>query len=209
MDNRKRYNKKQSISRPLKKKSVYDNVHLVKRYGSIVRQGTPDTHVEYLNNPAEDNTYRFVFKLDAVTAYEDFTKLYDQYKIRAVSVSFIPIMNITSADKSGYASLIYTTYDFNGNSDTTLTKDQIREYQYCKWSPYGKIHTRYFYPRISETSGTSQSTKVGPQNWISTANPSAPYFGLLVNVSNVPSVPTNQAIYKIEVRYYLSFRNTK
>lgn len=206
MDYKKRYNKKQSISRPLKKKSVYDNVHLVKRFGTLT---SGSSVVEAIHNPATDQSYRFQFRLNAVAGYQDFTKLYDQYKIRAVSVSFIPMVNITSATASGYASLIYTTYDFNGES-TTPSKNEIREYQYCKWSPYGEIHNRYFFPRITEfVTGTSQGTKVGPQNWLSTAHPDIPYHGLIVNVSNVPSIAENEPIYKIEVRYYLSFRNTK
>lgn len=210
MDNRKRYNKKQSISRPLKQKSAYDKVHLVKRFGSIVT--STDVNLETIYNPATDRSYRFYFRLSSVTGYQDFTKLYDQYKIRVVSVSFIPMVNITSATASGYASLIYSTYDFNGESSNP-TRDEIREYQYCKWSPYGEIHNRYFFPRttefISGSAGSGLSTKVGPQNWISTNNPDIAYHGLIVNASNVPSIAENEPIYKIEVRYYLSFRNTK
>lgn len=198
-----RYKRRYPIRKAVKPKSKYDQVHLVKRFGSIMSgSGTP-TIVEYLNNPAEDQSYRFMFRLDAVTTYGDFTALYDQYKIRAVKVSFIPMANVVLATESGYASLIYSTYDFNGESSNP-TRDEIREYQYCKWSPYGRIHKRYFFPRISNV-----STKVGPQDWISTNNPNTNYHGLLVNVSNVPSVGIDEPIYKVEVKYYLSFKNTK
>lgn len=203
--NRKRNYKKYPIDRPIKSKSVYDNVHLVKRYGKI-KYGYPGSLVmDYINNPADDQTHVFHFTLNAVAGYQDFTKLYDQYKIRAVSVSFIPMVNITSATLSGYASLIYSTYDFNGETGSPPpTKDEIREYQYCKWSPYGEIHTRYFYPRMTDT-----GIKPGPQNWISTVADQIRYNGLIVNVSNVPSIDVGEPIYKIEVRYYLSFKNTK
>jgi len=199
---RKYYKRRYPIRKTIKPKSVYDKVHLVKRYGSIVQGTTP---VEYLNNPATDQSFRFQFRLDAVTGYTDFTALYDMFKIRAVKVSFIPMANITTANESGFASLIYSTYDFNAGSGTP-TRDEIREYQYCKWSPYGKIHKRYFFPRVNETTG---STKVGPQNWQITEVPSVAYHGLLVNVANVPSIATDEPIYKIEVKYYLSFKNTK
>lgn len=201
-----RYKRRYPIRR-VKPKSVYDKVHLVKRYG-ILQTGT-NTFVDAIHNPSSNQSYKFFFSLEAVTGYQDFTKLYDQFKIRAVKVSFIPVANITTASESGYASLIYSTYDFNGEA-TTPTRDQIREYQYCKWSPYGKIHKRYFFPRIVESAtGIFLGTKVGPQNWISTEFSVAPYYGLLVNVSNVPSIPTNDPLYKVEVKYYLSFRNTK
>lgn len=199
---RKYYKRRYPIRKTIKPKSVYDKVHLVKRYGSIV-QGS--TTVEYLNNPAIDQSFRFSFRLDAVTAHTDFTALYDMYKIRAVKVSFIPMANITTANESGFASLIYSTYDFNSGSSTP-TRDEIREYQYCKWSPYGKIHKRYFFPRALEQTG---STKVGPQNWQLTEVPNIAYHGLLVNVANVPSIATDEPIYKVEVKYYLSFKNTK
>lgn len=199
---RKYYKRRYPIRKTIKPKSVYEKVHLVKRYGSIIEGTTP---VEYLNNPATDQSFRFIFRLSAVTGFTDFTALYDQYKIRAVKVSFIPMANITTANESGFASLIYSTYDFNGSS-TVPTRDEIREYQYCKWSPYGKIHKRYFFPRTLEQPG---GTKVGPQNWLSTAYDTAIYNGLLVNVSNVPSIATDEPIYKVEVKYYLSFKNTK
>lgn len=199
---RKYYKRRYPIRKTIKPKSVYDKVHLVKRYGSIVQS---TTSVEYINNPATDQSYRFYFTLNAVTGYTDFTALYDQYKIRAVKVSFIPMANITTANESGFASLIYSTYDFNYALGTP-TRDQIREYQYCKWSPYGKIHKRYFFPRVEDSYNT---TKVGPQNWLSTANANIQYNGLMVNVANVPSIATDEPIYKVEVKYYLSFKNTK
>lgn len=199
-----RYKRRYPIRKVLKPKSKYDQVHLVKRFGSLMR-GSNILHT--IDNPVSFLGYRLYFRLSCVTGYQDFTALYDQYKIRAVKVSFIPMVNVTTAQESGYASLIYSTYDFNGESSNP-TPDEIRQYQYCKWSPYGKIHKRYFFPRALEA---SDSTKVGPQNWISTANPDVDYHGLLVNVSNVPSIPTSGGvpIYKIEVKYYLSFKNTK
>jgi len=178
---------------------------VVKRYGSLVNSANGNP-VDTILNPATDQSMEFAFKLSSVAGYQDFTRLYDQYKIRAVKVSFIPIANILSATVSGYASLIYTTYDFNGYSGTLPTQDQIREYQYCKWSPYGKIHKRYFFPRALES---SDSTKVGPQNWISTANADVLYHGLIASFSNVPSIPSDEQMYKVEVKYYLSFKNTK
>lgn len=199
-----RYKRRYPIRKTVKPKSKYDNVHLVKRFGSIIRTGGSGTVVETINNPATDQSYIFYFRLSAVTGYTDFTNMYDQYKIRAVKVSFIPMMNITTAEESGFASLIYSTYDFNGEPESTPTRDQIREYQYCKWSPYGKIHKRYFFPRVP-----ASGIQVGPQNWMSSSNPQTAYYGLIVNVANVPSIPANQPIYKIEVKYYLSFRNTK
>lgn len=199
---RKYYKRRYPIRKTIKPKSAYEKVHLVKRYGSILQV---QTEVEYLNNPATDQSYLFNFTLSAVTAHQDFTRLYDQYKIRAVKVSFIPMANITTANESGFASLIYSTYDFNGGS-SSITRDQIREYQYCKWSPYGKIHKRYFFPRaLVDNNGT----KVGPQNWQTTDNPNIPHHGLIVNVANVPSIATDEPIYKVEVKYYLSFKNTK
>lgn len=208
-----RYKRRYPIRKTVKPKSKYDQTHLVKRFGSIMSGTVVPAVVQSISNPATDQTYRFYFRLDAVSGYQDFTALYDLYKIRAVKVSFIPMVNVTMATESGYASLIYSTYDFNGESSNP-TKDQIREYQYCKWSPYGKIHKRYFFPRTTEwiygsSTVSGSSTKVGPQNWISTASPDIPYHGLIVNVSNVPSIPENEPIFKIEVKYYLSFKNTK
>lgn len=203
-----RYKRRYTIRKAPKSKSAYEKVHMVKRYG-IAKHGNID--ITIIDNPENgmDQTYRLHFRLSAVTGYTDFTNLYDMYKIRAVKVSFIPIMNVTTATQSGFASLIYSTYDFNGDTSTLPpSRDKIREYQYCKWSPYGKIHKRYFFPRILDDQQTS-STKVGPQNWISTANPDVPYHGLFVSITNVPSIADFEKIYKVEVKYYLSFKNTK
>jgi len=109
-----RYKRRYPIRKSVKPKSAYEKNHLVKRFGSLV-QGT--TTVTTINNPATDQTYHFRFRLSNVTGYQDFTNLYDMYKIRAVKVSFIPVVNVTTATQSGYASLIYSTYDFNSQSN--------------------------------------------------------------------------------------------
>lgn len=203
---RRYYKRRYPIRKAPKPKSKYDQVHLVKRFGSLM---SGNSAVEVINNPATDQSYKFNFTLSNVTGYTDFTALYDMFKIRAVKVSFIPLVNVTTASESGYASLIYSTYDFNDDPGAVPTQNEIRQYQYCRWSPYGRIHKRYFFPRVLENEGSS--TKVGPQNWVAVTNANAllPYHGLIVNVSNIPSINIDEPIYKVEVKYYLSFKNTK
>lgn len=188
-----------------RKKKVYDRNFVSKRLGTAKFGSETITLIPNPSASPGNISMQLDFSLAQVEEYMDYVNLYDQYKIRGVKVTFIPMANITDSTASQYASLIYTAYDFTG--DTTPTLSEIRQNQYVKWSPYTKIHKRFFHPRPVVSDGAQ---KVGAQDWYPTeVNPKVIYRSLLVNFPNVPTVPTGDPIYRVEVKYYLSFRMTR
>lgn len=182
------------------KKSVYNKPTLVKRLGLPATGSTSNapTISQILNN---GSTHELVFKLESVTSYHDLVSLYNEFKLRAVKISFIPLVNMTSMAQSSFAHVMYSAIDINGQQDST--PDQIKQYQSVKWSPYNRIHSRYFYPR------TTIDNKVipGKQPWLSTQSYNRKYYSLLIAPPTLPGVPTTDPIYRIECTYYLSFRS--
>lgn len=188
------------------KKKVYNRNFISKRLGIPTNLSvSPTVGVSQLINPAPGTTQEMIlgFSLHRVENYTDYTNLYDQYKIRGVKISFIPLANITDSSTGQYSQLLYSTYDFN-SMVSTPTLSLIRQNQYVKWTPYTRIHKRYFHPRFSSDDGQS----VGIQNWMPVDNSNRMHYSLIISVPNIPSVGTGEAIYRIECTYYLSFRMT-
>lgn len=184
------------------RKSVYNQVRLIKRLGHpIVNDSQPTAYTQVLNDGAPR---QLLFQLNAVTANTDFSELYNEYKIRAVKVSFIPLANVSNMQQSAYSKLIYSAIDTNGGAP--LSHDQIRQYNTVRWSPYNRIHSRYFYPRAQINS----STLSGKQPWFSTDNNDGEqYRALIISPPTIDGIPSTEPIYTIECTYYLSFRGTR
>lgn len=194
------------------KKSPYNRVFMAKRLGyPTVETVSQDDYTQILNN---GDTQYLKFSLWNVVQQSDFTGLYNEFKIRAVKVSFIPLANVSNMEQSAYSNLIYSAIDVNGGIDS-LSRDAIRQYQTVKWTPYNRIHSRYFYPRnpIGDDDPDRSSSVVlpGKQPWISTVNPQyrVNHYGLYISPPVIEGIDPTEPIYQVECTYYLSFRGTK
>lgn len=206
---RRTYRRTYNTRRRYNRKSVYNKVQLVKRLGMV--RGT--SGADHLVNDGASKI--ITFSLDLTSASDDFTRLYNEYKIRAVKVSFIPLANVSTLDESAYSSLFYSAIDINGVDVNTPapTRAELREYQGVKWTPYNRIHSRYFFPKPSLFGDFphtySIATLGGKQPWISTKFPAISYQSLLISPPEIQGLDPSTHIYKVECTYYLSFRNTK
>lgn len=192
------------------RKSPYVRPHMVKRLGNPTVDGSISNRFTQVLNNGETQYLKFM--LNSINGPQDFFYTYNEYKIRAVKVSFIPLANISNLAQSSYASLLYSALDINGGGEN-ITRDDIRQYQTVKWTPYTRIHSRYFYPRNpihdSNTSTGSNLILPGKQPWISTESRSVLHYGLYISPPEVPGLDPTEPIYQIECTYYLSFRGTK
>lgn len=158
----------------------------------------------------------YTFKITDLPKYDEFTKLYDAYKIKAVKISFIPPSNVTSyqstADfnQSAFTSRIYTVIDTN-DATVPTSIDDLREYKLCKWSPNTRIHKRFIYPKslvaINEGNNVYGVSNMGSP-WIATANNQTQFFGIKVGISH-PTFTQDTQLYHVEAKYYLAFKNVK
>lgn len=147
------------------------------------------------------------FSLSDLPNSTEFTSLYDMYKINCVKISFIPqqtqSISIGSINNPNASARFFSAIDYNdGSAPTSL--DDLRQYQSCKMTPILRTHKRViFKPKILDSNGFSISP------WMSTASPSANYFGLKVAVEPMESTTTTTMVYTVEAKLYMSFKQVK
>jgi len=154
------------------------------------------------------NTYSaYNFSLSDLPSSAEFTSLFDQYKINAVKIAFLPQQNMSisigSINNPNASSRFFSCIDYNDSSAPTSI-DEVRQYQNCKYTSVLSRHSRYIYkPKIVDASGFTISP------WLATSTPGANYFGLKVAVEPMDSTTTLSMIYTVEVKYYMSFKNVR
>lgn len=194
-----RYRKNSNKPYPNKNKSKLkgDTIHNFTRYANL---GT------FSVDSVLGAVGAYDFKLSDVPNTADFTNIFDMYKINAVLISFIPVMteNVSLSTVNNPANVrLFTAIDYN-NAATPSSVDTIREYQTAKWTSIFKIHTRYV-PKPQILDGSSYS--VSP--WVATSSPSTPWYGIKFAVDPTLSTVSTQTLFRVEAKYYLSFKQVR
>lgn len=192
-------------------------VYRFKRSGDTLYESTIGTSKSTIveSGLSTGTVYNFAFLPSLLPNFSEFQALYDQYKVKALKVSFIPMSNISSftavtgatGPAGAYSVRSYTSLDFNYDTSPVTTVSGMREYQNMKWKPYSRIHSRYFYPRIN-SSNTINGYTLKQQPWLNTADPNRSHYGLNFAV-DVTNAPVGTVLYKIEIKAYLAFKTPK
>ena len=166
-------------------------------------------HSDYFALPVNGVTGAYgalVFTLASVPGSAEFTTLYDQYKINAVSVCFYPkqtaVTSLITTDNIRANARIATAIDYNDDT-VPLTMDVLREYESCEVDVIVNKHERYI-PKPLFLNNSGQNVN----GWVSTANPSTRFYGLKYGIEPTQAVGASFT-YNVEVVYYLAFKNTK
>lgn len=153
------------------------------------------------------------FKLSDLPNYSEFTALYDEYRIKAVKIMFVPTMNVatanaTSGTTAGFVPVpaLYTWIDNDDNTaPTTITQGQ----QYQSFKCHGlldRMRCRSVVPEVSTalygSGGAFTSYGQVKNQWIDNNSPSVVHFGLKFGIIN----PANQGNFDVVLTYYLEFR---
>lgn len=166
----------------------------------------------------------YAFSLDMLPGVAEFTSLFDQYKINAVKIQFIPGTtqttnsvldpNPTSSNITGAAMCYNRFHSVIDYDDTTLLGSEAAalEYGSLKSSRGDRGHTRYLKPKVVQdifrTGGATGKRPIGNQ-WIDCNNTDVPHYGLKVWM-DAPDSPTNIAItYNVYVTMYFQCKNTR
>ena len=157
-----------------------------------------------INNTTTTNQ-AYNFSLNDLPNSSEFTSLFDMYKINAVKITFSPQMteniSLSPLNNAFASSRFFSAIDYNDSTAPTST-DELRQYSTCKMTPLLKKHTRMiFKPKILDSSSYTLST------WIASSSPSTNYFGLKVSVEPFEGSTITTMIYKIECKFYMSFKN--
>lgn len=162
----------------------------------------------------------YQFTLDSLPNYQEFTSLYDLYKINGIKLSFVPsaseYINSTTSSVTGQNGFqrFHTVLDFDDTS-VPVSENELLQYTSLKSTPGWATHSRYFKPRVNTVvegivGATLAASSTAPK-WISTQDPSVEHLGVKVFVPP-PIAGANigaSITYTVYATYYLSCRNVK
>lgn len=150
----------------------------------------------------------FIFRLNSVPGSAELTSMYDQYKICGVKITFFPGQTQSStvalADQVRGNARFLTAIDYNDGTPPA-NADELRQYESCKVHSYLDKVVRYIPAPKFVNAGTGQTVA----DWLATASNTTNWFGL--KYFGEPTDITSGGTYtqRIEMCYYLCFKNIK
>jgi len=148
----------------------------------------------------------FTFSLSQLPSHSDFTALYDQYKLNAVSIKIIP--RLTESTSSSL-SVLHTCIDYDDAIAFSSYTDLMQKQSY-RMTRGNKIFKCYFKPKMLvptflSTALTTFGTQPKSPTWIDCGYPEVPHYCLKTNFEPTSSVHT----YDVYATYYCSFRGVR
>lgn len=208
--------------RRYRKRRIYRRKKIANKIHTFCRYADKNTTYPDANGPnlivekGVDQNLSYTFKLDNVVNPQDFTNLYDQYRINKVQLMLEPLW-----DQAGNGSglnqnrRIRVVHDYNDANPLTQEDDYL-EYSNCKsyfpWSKRGIKIT--LYPKIAnivENAGgaaTAFTTMNSNRVWLNIADDEVPHFGLKIFVPG-SMAPVDLQMFTVRAKFWLSMKNSK
>lgn len=188
----------------LYKRPNFNNYFFKRRFikGTLTFGGLAETFLSY------------TFKLTDLPNYQEFTNLFDRYRINKVTVTIIP--NWTANDANPITTTervnpcIYSLIDYTEDGLPTSLNDMFEDTQ-CKVTRGAKVHSRTFRPAILQQAFKSTIT-TGYQpawgKWITTDDSAMPYYCLKVGLDKTQTQNNNWTA-KVFMTYYIQCKDVK
>lgn len=160
------------------------------------------------------------FPLNLIPNLTEYTNLFDQYKINGISFRAVPKTQQFQGGTSGTGNplgygQVVSVIDYD-DSTTPLTKDQLMEYGSVKFTSSGRMHKRYFKPKILTRAAINSATDGNVSSkalWVDTLNPDVQHYGikLFIDAPVVPNPATDSSSvsYDLYATYYFQCKNTR
>lgn len=180
-------------------------------YFSRVLFGNPATGADISINNASALNYQFTFQLNQLTSYTDFTGLFDEYRICAMKMTFIP--RITGMDGNPTSTIIslptmVSVLDYDDANTTTFA--QCLQYQTMKMTRGCQKHSRYFKPKLPGAVFSGGAAVAGhpTRGWIDLAQPAVPHYGLKIAFDEAFNNGNSLNI-AVFTKFYIMFRQVR
>lgn len=160
------------------------------------------------------------FRLENVQSSTDFTALYDQYRIKGVKISIVPLSDSATTQSSGFLPSLYWARDNDDGGVAPATEADLRQRQDCKTMRLTGPRSIYISnPKCTtdvevQGAGVTLASKIENAGWIDCSDTNVMHNGLKMWFKNVdlrsaPSGVTPGVItaFRFELTYYLQFRN--
>lgn len=150
----------------------------------------------------------YTFKLSDLPNYTELTNLYDQYKIKGISLKFIPTKTESSITE-GSINPLHSVLDFSDSTALTSIPDYL-QYSTYKMSMPIRMMKRFIYPKqlqyaYDSTTAAAIQADVA-NNWIRSESPNVQHLGIKVCI---PGGAANTLSYQVFATYYVLLKQTK
>ena len=149
----------------------------------------------------------FEFSLANLPNNGEFQRLFDEYMITKVEISFIPTFNTNELSAGQTVPNIHSAFDYN-DGITPVTLDQVTEYESHRFTRGTAIHKRILTPAVNigaDQAGVLVAADVKKYQWINTQNSTVAHRGLKVWITG-GSIACN---YDLMLKYHLRMKNVK
>jgi hypothetical protein len=155
------------------------------------------------------NTWRF--RLSDISGYTEFQSLFDEYKIEKVEITIQRVSQGFSLVTSGstlafFPPTMYTAIDYTDATGVDI--DLLSQYQSCKMHyPSQSVTKVVVTPKFQvETYSGGYSTSSG---FVNCTYPSIDHYGVKYAIEPTGGVDEGIYQFKVDMKYFLTFRNTK
>ncbi len=223
-----RWNKKNAFARKIQR--FWRNRRKYKRYkrparvrtGSLtIRQKVAD-QITLPAGPAPNGFYRNVtFNIAGLPNIAEFQRLFDQYRINAVSYTIMPVTQ-DPAFPSNQSLTFASSIDLDGNNAPIASVPEMLQRANCKTSPfssqggmipYKKIYLKPRWNDIivkSKLPALTDAVALGNRKtWLDINYPDIQHYGLDLMWWNQDLQLNNEIVMDVIVTYYLQFRKVK
>lgn len=160
-----------------------------------------------------DQYKAFSFGLSDLPDNDEFTKLFDQYKISAVKIKVMPVFNsvephVASTTDQTLSKPIISVIDYT--DDNLITQEsQLLQYSTMKMTKGWKEHVRFLKPRCSIYVKEATNASARPiRSWLSSEFPDVKHYGVKMLFPSTGTMEGQSGItYRIYMTYYIACKN--
>lgn len=199
--------------RNMKRRKPNYNRQKVHRFTRVFNQ---DTAIIIAGGAAATG-YGYSFALNNLPNHDDFTRLYDQYRIKAIKWQLIPKQGIatvyTPAVVPGQVAImpkIYSVVDYD-NATAPGSLGEVLQYENVKFTRANQTHTRYFKPAVADevfASGITTGYGMNQNKWMDCNSDQVEHYGLRVWVEG-STASTPRWDFDVLCKFYMEFKNVR
>jgi len=141
-----------------------------------------------------------------VSGYADYTSAFDQYRVRMIEYSLIPLYDFNNAGSFTKVGLMHTVIDYD-DSNALTTVASATEYGTCVVADCTTAQKRTFVPHVAVGAyggAVFTNYKNEVADWIDTTSSAVNHFGIKTACSTTSTIMSFSAV----VRVWLQFRNS-
>lgn len=156
--------------------------------------------------------FAYQFQLSQLPNYNEFTALFDAYRINAVVVRFNPMNTVFKGNTDSNnedTPTVYAAIDYN-NASVPTSADEMKEYANVNVFPMYQSRNFKIRPRLAipvYRDGVSNAYLQSPKQWVDCTYADVPHYGLRVWIA--AGQQRNAFKTTVECTYYMTFRNLK